>query len=318
MNEQYLGPEVDRAYTAMYLENIRKLDPIEIATLTDPVNLADNDRISAVVDIDKFWEVTQRVITGLKEHYGVGIDPVRPERYYTALPPEVGAVGGFHDHRSLGYQYWYHASFVVMLGGMTSKELRTIELLRNFIHDCLHHSTFRSFRRAIRIPSKSPAEAKNRVPEVYREQYGINFRNQDGLSYSSPELTVRSPETINLNLLMDGVVVLVTAAALKAEVGNIVYDDALETETKKEIFLEPFKATMLQRAHSFHNAVTTPSKTFVEHWGGEDFVALVLQAMMSGELANLKRFFEKRTGIENAWEKLFKQPNFSLHTERSV
>lgn len=185
MNEQYLGPEADRAYTATYLENIRKLDPIEIATLTDPVSLADNDRISAVVDVDRFWEVSQRVITGLKEHYGVGIDLVRPERYYTALPPEVGAVGGFHDHRSLGYQYWYHASFVVMLGGMISKELRTIELLRNFTHDCLHHSTCRSFRRAIRIPAKSPGEAKHRVPEVYREQYGINFRNQDGLSYSS-------------------------------------------------------------------------------------------------------------------------------------
>jgi hypothetical protein len=117
---------------------------------------------------------------------------------------------------------------------------------------------------------------------------------------------------------MDGVVVLVTAAALKAEVRDIACEDALETEIKKEIFLEPFKATMLQRAHGFHNAVTAPSKTFVEHWGGEHFVALVLQAMMSGELAELRCFFEERTGIENAWEKLFKRPEFSLHTERSV
>lgn len=318
MNEQYLGPESDREYIKTYLENIRNLDPIEIATLLNPVSLADNNHIRAFVDTDRFWEVSQRIIAGLEERYGITIDPVRPERYYTALPPEVGAVGGFHDHRSLGYQYWYHASFVVMLGGMMSKELRTIELLRDFIHDCLHHSTFRSFKRAVRIPARSPDEAKHRVPEVYREQYGINFRNQEGLSYSSPELTARSPETINLNLLMDGVVVLVTAAALKTEVGDIACKDALETEIKKEIFLEPFKATMLQRAHGFHNAVTAPSKMFVEHWGGEDFVALVLQAMRNGELTALKHFFEERTGIENAWEKLFKRPEFSLHTERSV
>ena len=136
MNEQYLGPEPDRTYIATYLESIRNLDPIEIATLLNPVSLADNNLISAVVDTDRFWEVFQRIIARLEERYGIRIDPVRPERYYTALPPEAGAVGGFHDHRSLGYQYWYHASFVVMLGGMTSKELRTIELLRDFIRDC--------------------------------------------------------------------------------------------------------------------------------------------------------------------------------------
>ena len=318
MNEQYLGPESDRVYIATCFESIRNLDPIEIATLPNPVSLANNNSIRAVVNTDRFWEVSQRIIAGLEERYGIRIDPVRPERCYTALPPEVGAVGGFHDHRSLGYQYWYHASFVVMLGGMTSRELRTIELLRNFIHDCLHHSTFRSFRRAVRIPARSPDEAKHRVLEIYREQYGINFRNQEGLSYSSPELTARSPETINLNLLMDGVVILVTAAALKTEVGDIACEDALETAIKKEIFLEPFKTTILQRAHGFHNAVTTPSKMFVEYWGGEDFVTLVLQAMRSGELTELKHFFEERTGIENAWEKLFKRPEFSLHTERSV
>lgn len=318
MNERYLGPESDRTYIATYLENIRRLGPIEITTLPGSISLADTDRISAIVGIDRFWEAAHRITAVMEERYGIKIDPVRPVRYYTALPPEADAVGGFHDCRSLGYQYWYHASFVVMLGRMISKELRTVELLRDFIHDCLHHSTFRSFRRAVRIPAKSPSDAKHRVPEVYREQYGINFRDHDGLSYSSPELTIRSPETINLNLLMDGVVVLATAAVLKAEVGDIACENALETEIKKEIFLEPFEVTTLERACGFYNLVTAPSKMFVEHWGGEDFINLVLQAMMSGELADLKRFFEERTGIENAWEKLFKRPEFSLRTERNI
>lgn len=313
MNEQYLGPDADREYIKTYLASIRKLDPIEILTLPNPINLTDNNRLMTYIDVGRFRDSASRALARLEERYYVKIDAVRPERYYTVLPPEPDTVGGFHDCRSFGYQYWYQASFVVMLGGMMSKKLRTIELLRDFIHDCLHHSTFRSFRRAVRTPAKSPSEAKHRVPEVYREQYGINFRNEDGLSYSSPELTVRSPETINLNLLMDGVIVLVTALALQAEVRDIKCESSLEKELKKEIFLEAFDRTLLQRAHSFHNSVTVPSRTFIQHWGSDHFTTLVLQAMISGDLIYLKQFFKERTGIENAWEKLFKRPEFSLH-----
>lgn len=178
MNEQYLGPESDREYIETYLANIRKLDPIEIVTLPDPINLADTNRLATHIDVDKFQSLTRRVIARIEERYRIKVEAVRPERYYTTLPPEPDEIGGFHDRRSLGYQYWYQASFVVMLGRMASKELRTLELLRDFIHDCLHHSTFRSFRRMVRIPAKSPGDAKHRVPEVYREQYGINFRNE--------------------------------------------------------------------------------------------------------------------------------------------
>ncbi|HWA64476.1 MAG TPA: hypothetical protein VG866_01280 [Candidatus Paceibacterota bacterium] len=318
MGEQYLGPDTDQEYIKTHLAAIRKLDPIEITTLPKPFNIADTDRLSTFIDVKMFWSCAISVIARLEQQYGVKIDIVQPERYYTALPPESDATGGFHDQRSLGYQYWYQASFVVMLGKMVSKKLRTVELLRDFVHDCLHHSTFRSFRRAARIPAKSPSEAKHRVPEVYREQYGINFRNEDGLSYSSPELTKRSPESINLNLLMDGVVVLVTAWALQAEVGNIECVSTLETELKKEIFIESFEGVSLRHARSFHDSVTVPSKLFIENWGGNYFTTLVLQSMISGDLIRLKQFFEERTGIENAWEKLFKRPEFSFSTEKPI
>jgi|GEM_PF-6845957 len=316
MNEQYFGPESDREYIKTYLANIRKLDPIEIATLPDPISLADTNRLATYIDTCKFQSFACRAIAWIEERYGIKIEAVRPERYYTAQPPGSDEVGGFHDRRSLGYQYWYQASFVVMLGRMVSKELRTLELLRDFIHDCLHHSTFRSFRRTVRIPAKSPGDAKHRVPEVYREQYGINFRNEDGLSYSSPELTALSPETINLNLLMDGVIVLVTVAALQVEVGDIECGSTLESEIKKEIFLEPFSGTLQERAHDFLDLVTVPSKIFIEHWGGDYFTTLALRAMMSGDLTDLRRFFDEQTGIENAWERLFKRSEFSFHTER--
>lgn len=315
MSEQYLGTATDRKYIKIHLANIRKLNPIEIATVSDPINLADIDRLVPHVEIEKFWELIHRTLARLERRYRVKIKKVPQERCYTALSPDPNAIGGFHDHWSLGYQYWYQASFVIMLGEMVSKKLRTAELARSFIHDCIHHSTFRSFRRAIRIPAKSPKIAKHRVPEIYREQYGINFRNKDGLSYSSPKLTAHSPKRINLNLLMDGVVALATASALRVEIGAMRCRNTLEAEIKKEILLESFNGVLLRDADNFYNSVTKPSKVFIEYWGGDYLTALVLQAMMNGNIAHLRQFFEERTKIENAWEKMFKRPEFSICQE---
>lgn len=237
MNERYLGPKSDRKYIKTYLAKIRKLDLIEIATLIKPINLADINRLAVYVDVDKFQSLARRFIARIDERHGIEVEAVRPKRCQTTLPPESDGFGGFHDCRSLVYQYWYQASFVIMLGRIVSKKLCALELLRDFIHDCVHHSTFRSFRRIVRIPAKSPDDAKHRVPEVYREQYGINFRNEDGLSYSYPKLTARSPETINPQLLMDGLVVLVMAVVLQTEIGYIECGNALEVEIKKKSFL---------------------------------------------------------------------------------
>lgn len=313
MKEVYLGSELDRKYIQTHLENIRMLDPIEITTLPNAVCLSD-DRVAAIINIDQFKKVSYRCIAQITERYGIKIEQVEESRYYSALPLEDDSIGGFHDARSLGYQYWYHASFVVALNSKTSSiELRTLEMVRNFLHDCLHHSTFRSYRRAIRVPATSPGVAKHRIPEVYREQYGINFRNQDGMSYSSPELTARSPETINLNLLMDGVIVLAVAESLKEPLLGINCASRLEKQIRNEILLESFGADVSPGAHRFWTQVTKPSKRFVEYWGEDEIMTLTLHAMMGGDLTNIKRFFNERTGIENAWEKLFKRPDFSLH-----
>ncbi len=318
MNEIFLGQEGDREYIRTYLGNIRKLDPIEITTIPNAVHL-DDACVAEIISLDQFRSVAYRCLEQMRQRYEININPITESRYYTALPPEEDVVGGFHDTRSLGYQYWYHASFVAALNARkVSVEIRTLEIVRNFLHDCLHHSTFRSYRRALRVPATSPGAAKHRVPEVYREQYGINFRNRDGLSYSLPELTDRSPETINLNLLMEGVIVLAVTESLNDAAINIVCANKLEEEVIKEIFLESFSVDLLPNAHHFITQVTGPSKKFVEHWGGEAFMALSLQAMMNGDLVAIKRFFMEQTGIENAWEKLFRQSNFSLPENPSI
>lgn len=142
MKEVYLGLGADRAYIKSYLENIRSLDPIEITTLPSAICLND-DRIAEIVNMDQFRGVAYGCLEHMRRQYGVDLEQVSEERYYITCPPEDTAVGGFHDPRSLGYQYWYHASFVVALNNRTiSPTIRTLEMVRNFLHDCLHHSTF--------------------------------------------------------------------------------------------------------------------------------------------------------------------------------
>lgn len=314
MNEVYLGPDDDRAYIATYLDNIRRLDPIEIAVAEDPVRLSDTQRLHDLVNVDLLWEVIDRGLADIRKRYSVTITPLAPTRCYTAQPPEPRVLGGFHDHRSLGYQFWYHASFVFALNpSLASRDVRTIELARSFVHDSLHHSTFRSYRRALRLPSPSPKVAKHRVPEIYREQYGINFRNRDGSSYSSPELTARSPESINLNVLMDGVIVLLTADALKPVCEALLPAAShLERQLLSEIMLTPFDLQHWPDAHSFVDTVVTPTARFVTHWGGDHLVRHLLTAMTTGDLGDIKQFFAERLRASDAWEKTFKTPQFSL------
>jgi hypothetical protein len=112
---------------------------------------------------------------------------------------------------------------------------------------------------------------------------------------------------------MDGVIVLTVAELMRDASGDMVIDStALEEEIRKEIFLERFDIAVLPKAHDFHTAVTNPSRLFVERWGGKDFVALVLQAMMNGDLQLLKNFFEENVGMPNAWEKKFRRPEFYI------
>lgn len=62
MSEVYLGPELDQKYIAEYLANIRRLDPIEISTLANPIRLSDTDRLVEIVDVDKFWEIANKFL----------------------------------------------------------------------------------------------------------------------------------------------------------------------------------------------------------------------------------------------------------------
>jgi hypothetical protein len=66
----------------------------------------------------------------------------------------------------------------------------TLDLLRSYAHDCLHHGTFRRYQLTL-------------DRQATRIQYGINFRRPDGLTYSAPD----PPDatcTRNLGIIMEG------------------------------------------------------------------------------------------------------------------
>jgi len=313
--EVYLGNESDRRYMKEYLRSIREIDPIEIATVSNPTKLSDIPKNTELIDIGLFNKLVDSSINDLKKRYGIEIEKIDLERCYVAEPEDETIIGGFHDLKSLGYQYWYEASFTMIFNSkLVSKEIRTLELVRNYLHDCLHHSTFRSFKRAFRMPAETN-KAKHRVPEIYREQYGINLRNQDGLSYSAPDLTKLSPQAINLNLLMDGVIIIVTSEVAKRLGSEITPKNEIEQELLNEILLAPFNNEILQRHFKFYKNVTEPTQKFIAHWGGDELIKLVLQAMYTGDLKKIKKFFDDKTGKSNSWEGMFMQSDFKLSNQ---
>jgi hypothetical protein len=62
--------------------------------------------------------------------------------------------------------------------------------VRSCAHDCLHYGTFRRYRLSDR-------------GEIARVQYGINFRQPDGRTYSAPDIPGDGP-TRKLGIVMEG------------------------------------------------------------------------------------------------------------------
>lgn len=313
MRETFLGGSEEEKFLQTTIAAIRALDPIEIALVSNPTRLSSLEQAGGICDLFLFEHLVRVGLESTRARFGVELALIPFDRYLLASPG-AGEVGGFHDPRSLGYQYWYQAGFVGTLNlDMCSPKLASVELARSYLHDCYHHSTFRSFRRASLPPPPTPAEAKGRLPYIYREQYGLNFRAADGNSYSAVEMTGRVPETINLNLLMDGAVVLCVSSAIKDAIPPELRDSyGIQGEILREVLLEPFDHEAWPRAGGFHDSVTVPSRIFVEHWGGEGVLKLIVQGMMSGNRGELKRFFAERTGDPTAWESRFRRPGFVL------
>ena len=316
MTEIYLGSKEDQNYIRGYLENIRQLYPIELFTLPQQVSLEEISKSQGnnLIDGDLFWQLVNKAKNTLQADYHKHFfEVIDPTRYFFGISEKQNAIGGFHSKWSVGYHYFYHAGFVVVLNPVRVQDVRvrTIEAVRSYLHDSLHHSTFRSFRRVILEP-KTREEAKYSVPRVYREQYGFNFRDSTGLSYSEKGLTTLVPRAINLNLLMDGITVILATRLIKNQITLLNNLSSFDDVILKEVIGELFHIPDYGHAQKFFDSVVRPSQMFIDHWGGEAFLKIAFTAMMTGELNPLKSYFNQRYGEEGAWEKVFKRPEFKI------
>jgi len=316
MNERILGNRRDRAFVSQYLAYMRSSVPVELLVAPGSRTLSEcAETASALVDLDCFEEVVATAASAIRASHGSEFKLIAPERYYVASP-SAHDIGGFHSPLSVGYSTLWRAASAVALnvGIVPSARVRAVELARTYLHDSLHHSTFCSFR-VLRWSPQSSAQAKLLLPSVYREQYGFNFRNSAGKSYSSPNLTWRSPWAINLNLLMDGTVSMVVAQSLAPlRLSQLVKP----TGKHEKAVLDDVALRSQGRArvegwgtdHYFE--VVRPAKAFIEYWGGTHFLELLVRAMFTGELEALRKHVDTRYGGAGAWERLFKQSSFIL------
>jgi hypothetical protein len=260
------------------------------------------------MDVGLFFKVTTQAEQTIQRKYDPSFKVLPHDRYVIGeVNTEIDTdTGGFNSKYSRGFKYLSNCGYAALLNQRYTHnpQVVALELARSYLHDSLHAGTFRTIR-------VLPEDIYSKFP-VYREQYGINFRHADGASYSAPYATKNTPERINLNLLMDGVVVLMTAHALIDETSKL-QDRPLNDFERTIVDDVDLKVEQLPddyRGRNFHQNVTIPSRAFIEHWGGDPLYQILIKAILTGKLSEVTRYFDEKTNMKNAWQTLFKSESY--------
>ena len=306
--EVYLGTKSDQKFINGYLKEIRtkKPEPLQRIETSSPLSTflgrGGTERINSIL----FKRIVSDAENQLK-HIDARFDFIDTKRYYICENNDPGDIGGFHGQRKGGYLYIHNIgmSHLLRRSEIHNYDIITLELAKNYIHDSIHASTFRSIRT---MPAANFTEYK-----VYREQYGINFRKPDGTSFSSVEATKKSPLSINLNLLMDGVADHFAEKAVKEQSSkiNIVGTTELESTILNQLFGLGFEEKLYPHPIRFLSEVIRPTKLFIDYWDtNQTLLELILRAMFSGDISGVKQFFAGKLNNKDAWDIIFRRPNF--------
>jgi hypothetical protein len=239
-----------------------------------------------------------------------------------ALPGSARAWGGFH-HPAQGYRHIQMDAAVTVFGDLTgrtpvSPQSAALDLVRSYAHDCLHYATFRRYRLTDR-------------GEIARVQYGLNFRQPDGRTYSAPDSPGDGP-TRNLGILMEGAtdaeataISRQTAAscgitsmdpepgtpglALADATGTLAAGDAGDALASGHPY-----ARSLGR---FGRTVTTRYPALLAELDTEPGQAhgQFVTAMINGDVAPLEAWLDARHGPD-AFARLFRAPSCGAEPER--
>jgi len=292
-NEQILGNEGDQKQIIQYLSEIRRQ-----AIINDVNELKLSDLIqSNYIHKNLFQEVIGLFKESMTKIYHFEL--IDPNRYLIMIPENN--VGGFYGIPEGGFDHYQSIGKTTLLNRNIIKSdfLLTIELARNYLHDSIHNYTFKSF-------------VWNREKKVVsRYQYGINFRTIEGVSYSSPNLSTKSPIGINLNVLMDGLTQYYISIFLRKKLHT---REPIRHYLEFAVFEELFYANLIQgysEPIQYYNDILLPTVRFLEYWGHDFLIPEIMYAMLSGNNLKLKDYFSSKLNRADAWECLFKQPLFT-------
>ncbi len=249
------------------------------------------------------------------------------DRYVVRHPSKDDDIGGFHgkgqgNMNAGGYFCYDDMGFGTLLNkdNIPNIRLRTYELARNYLHDSMHASTFRSMR-------------VGPDGQEHRFQYGINFRDFDNTSFSAPDGDDEG-RFVNLNIFMEGFIQKIIGDFIRekapedhaffTEPGNgpdnpdvsdrerAVWADITEPENSGDV---------LPEAQPFIDFVMAPTARYMNFWEFEfetkglgsanDLRRIYFHAMMSGDLSDLRQAYDDMIGIDNAWDTLFRQDAFT-------
>jgi hypothetical protein len=229
-----------------------------------------------------------------------------------AAAGSVRGHGGFH-HPAQGYRHIQMDAAVTLFGNLTgqaqgSPQLAALDLVRSYAHDCLHYATFRRYRLTDR-------------GEIARVQYGINFRQPDGRTYSAPDVPGDGP-TRNLGILMEGATDAEATAVARQTAESCGITDMDPEPGASGLALGDATGTLaagdvhaaLSSEHPyarslgrFGRAVTMRYRALLAELDSEPGEAhgQFIAAMISGDLAPLETWLDARRG-PGAFARLFR------------
>lgn len=236
--------------------------------------------------------------------------------------------GGFY-HEGQGYRYFQQVAIMSLSGALSccpvDRTLATLELIRAYVHDTLHHNSYRLF---FPLPyGGSPGQS------FYRFQYGINFRRWNGKSYSAKD-PIRSATTRNLGNIMEAATDRFAhefVSSIADQIGytapsnpteNWVYRDCTGQLTPTDMLhlreiergtatidAPPVFQTYLKNLRLFVQYVTMRYRCFLVEFDPREkykLHELLLEGMLSGKLRSLSKRLDAICGEKQSFSRLFK------------
>jgi hypothetical protein len=257
-----------------------------------------------------------------------------PARMWVGIQARPGTrfFGGFHQEDQ-GYRYFQQIAVMSLSGSLSGcsvdRILVTLELIRAYTHDTLHHNSYRLF---VPLP-----DGGNPGQSFYRFQYGINFRTWNGKSYSAKD-PIRSTTTRNLGNIMEAATDRFAhefVLSLADNIGytmptnpleNWIYRDCTGQLTPEDmlhlremergtVMIEaiPEFQTYLKNLRLFVQYVTMRYRCFlaeIDPQGNYSLHEIILEGMLSGRLKRLCERLDTICEEKQSFSRLFKMPYY--------